>query len=96
MFAVVITYKCPIEDVEKYHAEHVEFLTKQYDAGVFVASGRRNPRVGGVILASGVEKDELESILALDPFKRENLADYDVIEFIPSRMQPGFEAFIGE
>ncbi|BBN59490.1 YciI family protein [Hydrogenovibrio marinus] len=94
MFAVVITYKCPIEDVEKYHAEHVEFLNKQYEAGVFIASGRRNPRIGGVILASGVDKESLESILSLDPFKREGLADYDVIEFIPSRMQPGFEAFV--
>ena len=95
MFVVLLTYKRPIEDVEKFLAEHIEFLNAQYDAGVFMASGRRNPRTGGVILASGVERDVLEQILERDPFKRERIADYEVVEFVPTKMKAGFEAFVG-
>ena len=94
MFVVKLTYRRPIEEVESHLAEHVEFLNAQYDAGVFIASGRRVPRTGGVILANGVEKAELEKILELDPFKREQIAEYEVIEFVPTKMKAGLEAFI--
>lgn len=92
MFVVLLTYKKSLEDVEKYLAEHVEFLDAQYAAGVFIASGRRVPRTGGVILASSVDKARLEAILARDPFKREGIAEYEVVEFLPSKMKPGFES----
>lgn len=95
MFVVLLTYRRPIEDVEKHLAEHVEFLNRQYDAGVFIASGRRVPRTGGVILATGVERAALESILELDPFKREGIAEYEVVEFVPTKMKAGFEALLG-
>lgn len=95
MFVVLLTYRRPIEDVEKHLAEHVEFLNRQYDAGVFIASGRRVPRTGGVILATGVERATLESILELDPFKREGIAEYELVEFVPTKMKTGFEALIG-
>jgi uncharacterized protein YciI len=95
MFVVLLNYKRSIEDVEKYLKEHIEFLNAQYDAGVFIASGRRVPRTGGVILASGVGKAKLETILELDPFKREAIAEYEVIEFVPTKMKAGFEALIG-
>jgi uncharacterized protein YciI len=94
MFVVVLTYRRPLEDVEKYLAEHIEFLDAQYAAGVFIASGRRLPRTGGVILASGIEKEKLEAILDLDPFKREGIAEYEILEFMPTKMKAGFEAFI--
>jgi uncharacterized protein YciI len=94
MFVVVLTYRRPLEDVEKYLAEHIEFLDTQYAAGVFIASGRRLPRTGGVILASGIEKEKLEAILELDPFKREEIAEYEILEFMPTKMKAGFEAFI--
>jgi uncharacterized protein YciI len=95
MFIVLLTYRRPIEDVEKHLAEHIEFLNAQYKAGVFVASGRRVPRNGGVILASGVEQDELEKILENDPFQREQIADYQVFEFIPTKVKPGLESLLG-
>ena len=36
-------------------------------------------------------KDELESILANDPFHKEGIAEYDIIEFVPSMVAEGFE-----
>lgn len=85
MFVVSLTYTCELSEIEKYLAAHIAYLELQYAAGHFLASGRKVPRIGGVILAQADSKAQLMQILALDPFKQQQLADYDVIEFIPSK-----------
>jgi len=94
MFVVVLTYVKPLDEIDAALDEHVRFLEHQYAAGVFVASGRRVPRTGGVIVASGCDRAALDAILAQDPFQREGLARYEVIEFVASKMRAGFEAFV--
>jgi len=84
MFVAVLTYKVPIEEVEKHLNEHVEFLKEQYEAGNFIASGRKVPRTGGVILSNMKNKNELEQVLAQDPFNINKVADYEIIEFVPT------------
>lgn len=95
MFVVLLKYVRPMADVETHLAEHRVFLRECYDAQVFITSGRMEPRTGGVILAHGVERAELERILERDPFKREGLAEYTVIEFVPAMFDPRFAAFTG-
>ena len=85
MFVVSLTYICEISDVEKYLDEHIKYLDNQYELGHFIASGRKVPRVGGVILATVDSVDILNKILANDPFNKHGLAEYDVIEFIPTK-----------
>jgi uncharacterized protein YciI len=94
MFAVILTYIKPLEAVDKLIPEHIEFLDEQYRNGLFVASGRRNPRTGGVILVSGNDVEGLAAVLNRDPFKREGVAVYEVIEFTPTKMKDGFERFM--
>lgn len=84
MFIAVLVYKVPIEEVEKHLNEHVEFLKEQYEAGNFIASGRKVPRTGGVILSNMKSKNEFEEVLAKDPFKINVVADYEIIEFVPT------------
>lgn len=84
MFIVILTYKVSLEQVEVHLENHILYLKEQYKAGHFLASGRKIPRSGGVILAKTVDKSELESILKQDPFSQNNLADYEIIEFSPS------------
>jgi uncharacterized protein YciI len=93
MFVVLLTYEKPLGEIDRLMKEHVRFLQQQYDAGVFVASGRRVPRTGGVILARGTDKHGLETIMARDPFVREGAARFEVIEFAPSQTQAGFKPF---
>ena len=85
MFVVSLTYICEMSDVEKYLDEHIKYLDNQYELGHFIASGRKVPRVGGVILATVDSMDILNKILADDPFNKHGLAEYDVIEFIPTK-----------
>jgi uncharacterized protein YciI len=93
MFVVLLTYEKPLAEVDRLMKEHMRFLQEQYDAGIFVATGRRVPRTGGVIQARGIDKPGLEAIMARDPFVREGAARFEVIEFNASQTQAGFKAY---
>ena len=84
MFIISLTYKVPLERIDEELNSHVEFLKEQYALGNFQASGRKIPRTGGIILSQIKDKIELESIIHKDPFYQNDLADYDVTEFVPS------------
>lgn len=94
MFVVSLTYKKPIAEVEPHLAAHICYLDECYAKGVFIASGRKVPRTGGVILAKAESRAALEAILQQDPFYLEDVAEFEVIEFIPTKTAPGLEALI--
>lgn len=88
MFIVLLTYQAPLSKVDAFVAEHRLFLEHHYASGHFLMSGRQEPRTGGVILVQAMSKIEVEQIIATDPFYREQIAHYDIIEFIPSMTAP--------
>ncbi len=94
MFIVELTYKVHLSHVDLYLEAHVSYLNEQYELGNFIASGRKEPRNGGVILSKISNKEELLAIIKKDPFNKHNLADYKLIEFIPSKVGKGFENLI--
>ena len=85
MFIINLTYKTELDKVDQYINDHIEFLNEQYKLGNFLASGRKVPRTGGIILSKVENKTELEKIIGKDPFKINELADYELTEFIPSK-----------
>ena len=91
MFIIVLNYKCPLEEVDKHLDAHVTYLKQEYANGHFIASGRKIPRTGGVILSNVNTKMDLEAILVNDPFYQAGIAEYDITEFIPSMVAEGFE-----
>ncbi|WP_020664958.1 YciI family protein [Amycolatopsis benzoatilytica] len=88
MFVVVLTYTAPLDEIDQAMPDHVEWLSKQYDDGHFLASGRQNPRIGGVIITRPMDRANLDAILAADPFAIKGLASYEIIEFSPTRTAP--------
>ncbi|MCD5327216.1 YciI family protein [Chromobacterium piscinae] len=91
MFVVSLTYTAPLSDVDALLDAHVAWLKQAYADGAFLASGRKVPREGGVILARG-EHAALEARLARDPFARGGVARYDIIEFVPGMTAAGLES----
>jgi len=91
MFIINLTYKVSLDEVEKYLQDHVEYLKIQYEKKNFIASGRKNPRDGGVILSKLDSKDKLQEVLKKDPFYIEDLANYEIIEFFPTMTSEEFE-----
>lgn len=94
MFITVLNYVKPLAEVERYLDEHVQFLDKFYNQQKFIFSGRRNPRVGGVILINATTEAEVNQIINEDPFYKHKIAEYDVIEFLPTKYDPRFSCFV--
>jgi uncharacterized protein YciI len=96
MFIIELTYKVPTEQIDANMASHVAYLEMYYHTGHFLASGRKEPRDGGIILAKASSKKKVEDIIAEDPFKRNELADYRIIEFKATKKVKAYDAFAGE
>ncbi|MFJ8630039.1 YciI family protein [Streptomyces sp. NPDC093568] len=93
MFVLELTYTAPIEDVDAVLDAHVAWLDEQYDRGVFLASGRKNPRDGGVILAVAGDRAGIEEIAAGDPFVRAGVCAYRITEFVATKTAPALEPY---
>lgn len=85
MFVIVLTHLAPLEQIDAALPAHAAWLDEQYRAGRFIVSGRQHPRTGGVILADGCTRAEIEQAVAADPFAIAGLSSHTVIEFVPSR-----------
>ena len=81
MYVISLTYKVELSQMDEARPLHLEWLKKHYDSGLFIASGRQNPPVGGVIIANQIPRAELDALLKTDPFAQQNLAEYDIVEF---------------
>lgn len=90
LFVIDIDYIVPLEQVEPHMDGHLAFVNKGYDKGLFLATGPKVPRTGGVILAQSTTKEEIEKLIAEDPFHQHNLARFRVTEFHPRRTVEGF------
>jgi uncharacterized protein YciI len=89
MYVINLSYIASLERVDDVLDAHRAFLTRQFEAGVFIAAGPKVPRDGGIILAVGVEREKLDAILASDPFAVQQIARYEVTEFKATRLAPG-------
>ncbi|MGH8780805.1 YciI family protein [Paraburkholderia sp.] len=89
MYVISITYTAPLERVDDALEAHRAFLTQHFETGVFIMAGPKVPRGGGVIIAMGIERDELDEILATDPFAQQQLARYDITDFKATRLAAG-------
>lgn len=94
MFIILFTYKKSLEVIDKYIPEHIAFLKDGYKHNYFIASGRKHPRSGAVILCKLKNRIQLEELIKHHPFVVHGVADYEIIEFIPCDYQQGFEHFI--
>lgn len=81
IYVVVLTYIKPLKDIDSLLPAHVDWLQKGYAEGLFLASGRKIPRSGGVILAKCDDAEKLEHYLSQDPFQQAGVAKVELIPF---------------
>lgn len=84
MFIVILTYKKPLSEVDKYLQAHRDYLAEHYSAGDFIASGPQNPRIGGVIMIKAADREAVNAIISQDPFNINGIADYQIVKFSPT------------
>ena len=96
MFIINLNYIVPLEQLDAHMTDRVKFLRKYYKQNVFIASGRKVPRTGGIILALGKSKEEIEQIIREDPFHIHNLATFTITEFLTSQYHPEMKKILTE
>lgn len=91
MFIINLNYIASLEKIDARMKEHMVFINACYREGLFIVSGRKVPRTGGIILAQGGSKEAVETLMRNDPFVAHGLAEFDVIEFQASQSHPDFK-----
>jgi uncharacterized protein YciI len=85
LFVIVLTYTSSLSAIDQAMAAHRRFLDTFFASGEFLASGPRERRIGGVILARASDRTRIDEIINADPFAQWGLASYEVIAFAPNR-----------
>ena len=81
MFVLISRFLKPFEEVNLSFAEHSVWVQRNYEAGRFLVSGRREPLTGGVIVARASSEQELREVLTTDPYQQRGLAEYEIFAF---------------
>jgi len=94
MFVIELLYTASLSEIDRHMPAHMKFLKRYYAAGNFLVSGRKIPRDGGIIIATGKNRAEVEAIAAEDPFVARGLAECRIIEFRASQRADDIESRI--
>ncbi|WP_099899366.1 YciI family protein [Streptomyces sp. TLI_171] len=92
MFILELTYTAPLERIDALLPAHLAWLRQHYADGTFLASGRKVPRDGGIILAVAADRPAVEALAATDPFVPAAVATYRITEFVPTTTGPELAA----
>jgi uncharacterized protein YciI len=92
MFVIELIYKAPLAAIDANMADHVAFLNTWYASGHFLVSGRKIPREGGIIIAVGDSRQQIETIVRQDPFCARGLAEFRIVEFRASQRAEDIQA----
>jgi uncharacterized protein YciI len=95
LFIIELVYNAPLARIDANMPAHMAFLKKHYTAGRFLVSGRKVPRDGGIIVAAGNSRTEIEAIVREDPFLTLGLAECRIIEFQASQVADNVQTLIG-
>jgi uncharacterized protein YciI len=83
-----------LSEIDAAMRAHMAYLKKQYAAGRFLMSGRKVPRTGGIILALGDSREQVETLVRQDPFVARGLADFRITEFNLSQRAESIDALL--
>ena len=94
-FVVELNYVTALSEVDVHLEAHRAFLAGQYANGTFIASGPKEPRTGGIILARAESQEALAATLAQDPFQVHGVAEYRITQFYVRAAARGLEQLVG-
>lgn len=89
LYLVELTYPHPAEKFWRHLQAHQDYLNRMFEQDRFLAYGPKASGNGSVILVRGdLSRDELQALLAADPFHQFGVAVYRVTEFSPFECHP--------
>jgi uncharacterized protein YciI len=94
MYILFITSTKSLQELEPVFPAHNAYLDTNYKAGKILLNGELTAQPTIVLLANVTSEEELQAMLAEDPFVRERLVDIEKIEFKPSRYHQSLASLI--
>ena len=94
MFIISLTYVVELDAVDQFLPGHNQFLQKNYNSGMFICSGPKIPRTGGIIVCRAESLESVERLIEEDPFKINGVARYEITEFRVANCAVGFESYL--
>ena len=84
LFIVTIEYTKPMDLVEQHTPDHRAFLAGLKEKGQLLASGPFDPRTGGMLIMQADSAEGADAITREDPFRKNEIAKYDVRGWKPT------------
>ncbi|MGF1741917.1 hypothetical protein L4C34_12720 [Vibrio profundum] len=81
MYTLIVDLIKPVDEVNKLAKEHGVWVKQQVDRGIFLLAGPKRSGLGGVTLTKSMDKGQLKTLLASDPYLIEDVAEYQIIDF---------------
>lgn len=81
MIIVKFIYLKPIEIVNKFREQHLDFLNKLANEKKVIFAGRILDNSGGIAIFDLNDKKEVEDILKNEPYFLNQVANYNITEF---------------
>jgi uncharacterized protein YciI len=91
MFVVTVTYTAPLDEVDRWRPAHGDWLNQLISRQLLLVAGRQVPLVGGVYLAPRMPAEDLDRLLATDPYVLNGVAAHSIVEFTPLLVATGLE-----
>lgn len=88
MFIVFLKFSAGKARAAELMPAHKSWIRQGLDDGVFLLVASLQPQAGGVILAHGLSRPELDARLCEDPFVREDVVRPEVFETTPNLADP--------
>jgi len=82
VFVCISQYSVSLEELKTHLDDHIVWLTSLDKTGRVVATGRREPWVGGIMVLAGNSVEDVREVLSTDPFQIRGCAIYHVHEFV--------------
>ena len=64
---------------------HSAWIRRGFDDGVFVLAGSLQSSAGGVILAHGLSRSDIDRLVSEDPFVAGGVVQAEILEIAPAR-----------
>lgn len=85
MFVILLRFSDNKDKAAWYMAGHKAWLSRGFEAGVFLMAGSLQPELGGGIIAHNTTLADLQARVNEDPFVTENIVQAEILEISPSR-----------
>jgi uncharacterized protein len=89
MHVLKSTYLKPPDVVEQTRPAHLEFLKEEVESGRLLLAGRQEDGSGGMLITADLSAEDVEELLARDPYTQAGVANYERTAFNGAFRAPG-------